>query len=248
MRRWQVLLAGGLIGVASLALVPFEALIAKPLPPLALRMLAMIQPALLTVAAVFIGEATAKRVGLRAPLVDAWIEGRGAGAVFRRQWLPALIVGLTVAALLAGYSLTIGRHLVDGAGAKARLAAFDLPLATKLLYGGVDEELLTRWALVSLFMWIGWRLAGRPKVPGAALISVAVLLAALLFAAGHLPLLFLIAPHASVGVILAVLAGNTLPGIAFGWLYARRGLEAAMMAHMGAHLISTLALAIVPAF
>ena len=40
------------------------------------------------------------------------------------------------------------------------------------------------------------------------------------------------------------LAGNFIPGMLFGWLYWRRGLEAAMIAHALAHLLSTAALAL----
>lgn len=58
MRRWQVLLVAGLIGVASLLLVPFETLIPKSMPPFAIRFLALINPTILTMLAVLIGEVT----------------------------------------------------------------------------------------------------------------------------------------------------------------------------------------------
>jgi hypothetical protein len=240
-QRWQVLLAGGLAGVASLLLVPFEALAPSPIPHFTLRALAAIQPAILTVLAVLLGEVTARRVGLRAPLVDAWISGAGSGRIFRRQIGPAMAAGAAVAAILIAYSLTVGQSLVSGAGAKARLASFDLPLATKLLYGGITEELLTRWALVSLFAWVGWRFTGCRERTSTAVLAASVVLAAVLFGAGHLPLLFLIAPSANLMTVLAVLAANVLPGMLFGWLYVRRGLEAAVIAHMTAHALSTLA-------
>lgn len=242
MRRWQVLLMAGLIGVASLLLVPFEVLTPRPMAPASLRLLAIINPAILTVIAVFMGELAARRVGLRAPLVDAWIASGAPGAVFRRQLPPALIIGVVVAAILVGYGMTIGAQLVTGAGSQASPAAFDLPLAPKLLYGGITEELLTRWALVSVFAWIGWRLSGRPARLPVGVIAAAVVAAALLFAAGHLPALFLIAPDATPGTIAAVLAANALPGVLFGTLFVRNGLEAGMMAHALAHLLATVSL------
>ena len=245
MQRWHVLLVAGLIGVAALLLVPFEALISKPLPPIALRGLATLQPAILTAIAVLLGEITARRVGLRAPLVDAWIAGNGAGKVFRHQWAPALVVSITAAAVLLIYNATIGRDLLAGAGPHARLASFDLPLIPKLLYGGVTEEILTRWALVSLFVWLGWYLSGRPTKMSTPVLAGAVILAALLFAAGHLPFLYLVSPRASAGTVAAVLVGNAIPGTLFGWLFVRRGLEAAVLAHIGSHLLSAIAIAVV---
>jgi hypothetical protein len=37
----------------------------------------------------------------------------------------------------------------------------------------------------------------------------------------------------------AVLLGNAIPEVLFGWLFSKKGVEAAMLAHMLAHLIST---------
>jgi len=242
MRRWQVLLIAGLVGVFSLLLVPFEALSPTPVSATSFRPLAIINPAILTFLAVFIGELAAKRVGLSAPLVDAWRSFSEPAAVLRSQLLPALIVAFVVAAVLVGYGATIGLRLMEGAGSQARLARFDLPLAPKLLYGGITEELLTRWALVSAFAWIGWRLAGRPKRVPIMVIALAVIAAALIFAAGHLPLLFLIAPNATASTIAAVLTANAIPGVLFGLLFVRNGLEAGMMAHALAHLLATIGL------
>jgi hypothetical protein len=42
-----------------------------------------------------------------------------------------------------------------------------------------------------------------------------------------------------------IVAANALPGLLFGWLFWRRGLEAAMGAHALAHLFAWAALAIV---
>jgi hypothetical protein len=125
------------------------------------------------------------------------------------------------------------------ANAPAALA-FQPPLVSKLLYGGIAEELLTRWGLMTLFVWIAWKLSGsRSPVPAAAY-WIGALLAALLFAAGHLPTLYAIMPAPAPQLIAAVIAGNAVPGLLFGWLYWRRGLEAAMIAHALAHALTTL--------
>lgn len=239
MRRWQVLFILGLIGIASLLLVPLESLIPKPMPPIAVRLLALINPTILTILAVLVGEITARRVGLTTPLIDAWLTSGTTQAVLRRQLAPALIVAGIVAAILVIYGQTIGHALVATAGPHSRLATFELPLPAKLLYGGITEELLTRWGLVSLFAWIGWRLAGRPERLSSSVAAGAVLAAALLFGIGHLPVLFLIAPHATTTIVVAVIAANTVPGLLFGALYVREGLEAAMIAHAAAHLLAT---------
>ncbi len=115
-----------------------------------------------------------------------------------------------------------------------------MPLATRLLYGGITEEVLLRWGLMSFFAWGLWRLAGRPATPGAGRIIAAILLSALLLGAGHLPLLFGLNPHPPAWGIVLVIGVNASLGVALGWLYWRRGIEAAMLAHGLGHLIAVL--------
>lgn len=236
MKRFGVLAGAGLAGVLSLGLVPLERLAPVAMDPAMLRALALVQPAILTLIAVAVGCRAAPKVGLGSPLVDAFPARRNVRAVLRAQLPAALAAGAATALLLILYGATVGRMIADGADSP--LAGLTMPLATKLLYGGITEELLTRWGLVSLFAWIAWATGGRPPVPGRPTMWVAIVLAAGLFAAGHLPMLSLVMPGAPAGIVAAVLAANMLPGILFGWLFWRRGIEAAMIAHALAHLLS----------
>jgi membrane protease YdiL (CAAX protease family) len=61
-------------------------------------------------------------------------------------------------------------------------------------------------------------------------------LVAVLFGLGHLPATSAITPLTTMLVLRAVVL-NGIAGIAFGYLYWRHGLEAAMIGHMGAHLV-----------
>lgn len=146
MRRWQILLVLGIAGLASLLVLPFERIVPLALPAPVVRLLSLIQPAVLTLVAVFAGEAAARRTGLGAPLIDAWLTRGDLSAILRRQLRPALLAGATTALVLLAYALTVGRALDQG----NRLTAFDVPLVAKLLYGGLTEEVLTRWGLASV--------------------------------------------------------------------------------------------------
>jgi hypothetical protein len=241
MRTWQVLAVAAAAGLASLLLVPMERRAADtPLPPLALRALSLVQPAILTALALAVGAALAPRVGLGAPLIDSALAGRPLGAMLRRQLPAAVISAAVVAAIRLAYQRFVAPALTEGTAAGARAAAFALPLATRLLYGGIVEEVMTRWGLVSLFVWLLAR--RRDPVPAAAY-WLAIALAVALFAAGHLPALFLAAGDPPAPFVAAVLAGNFMPGLVFGWLYWRRGLEAAIVAHAGAHALMALIVA-----
>lgn len=245
MKRWHILALMGLAATCSLALVPIEALLPTELPTWQVRLALVIQPAIFIAISIVVGEKCAARTGLAAPLADAIVAGRGAARVFRGQLPLALVVGIAAAVLLVAYAVWVGPHVAPR-GDLAAFASFDMPLATKVLYGGLGEEIITRWALVSLFALIGMVIARRAQA-ATSVTAIAITLAAMLFAAAHLPLLFLINPSPPVWVIGAVLAGNALPGIGFGWLFWKRGLEAAMIAHIVAHVVSTFCLAIMAA-
>lgn len=215
------------------------------MPTWQIRLALVVQPALLIAISIVVGERCAGRAGLAAPLIDSIVAGGGAGQVLSRQLPAALAVGVAAAALLVAYAVWVGPHVAPR-GDLAAFASFDMPLTTKILYGGLGEEIITRWALVSLFAVGGLALTRRAPAQTWVL-PTAVLLAALAFAAAHLPLLFLINTSPPPWVIGAVLAGNALPGIGFGWLFWKRGLEAAMIAHILAHVLSTLSLALMVA-
>lgn len=239
MKAWQVLAIGGAAGMLSLLALPVEQLAPDTgLPPLALRALTLIQPAILLALAIWAGTALAGRTGLRAPLAEAIAERRGIGAVLKRQLPPALLVGALCAAVLLAYGHITAPFFTQPGAMAERMAAFTLPLVTRLLYGGIVEELIVRWGLMSLFAWALWRVSGRPaSVPGW-IYWAAIAVAAALFAAGHLPLLLAIDAAPPAWLVRAAMLGNLIPGLLFGWLYWRRGLEAAMIAHALAHLLA----------
>lgn len=239
MGRWQVLTVGGLLGVASLWLVPFEALLPGVHFTSGLRLISLIQPAVLTLVAVFIGQTLAPKVGLGAPLVDGLLAGSSVGPALRTILPLAALAGVVSALIILAHGAYVVPEIARASSLGARLSSFEMPLVSKLLYGGITEELLTRWGLLSAFAWLGWRVSGRPEHPRSSIYWIAIAGSALLFAMGHLPLLIVISPNPQPWLVAAVLLGNAIPGVLFGWLFWKKGIEAAMLAHILAHLISS---------
>lgn len=238
-RMWWRLSLLGALGTLSMALIPLERFGTLPFDPALLRALAVLQPTVLMMLAVALGLWAAPRVGFDAPVVRAWAGRRPIWPALRPQLTPAVLAGLAIAALLIGFWAVVRAQPFT-----APLLAFEMPLATKLLYGGIVEELLLRWGLMSLFVWIAWRAGGAARpVPTWAVWS-ALVASSVLFAAGHLPVLYALLPGPPGWFVVLALAANFVPGMMFGWLYWRRGLEAAMIAHALAHLFSTAALAL----
>ncbi len=184
--------------------------------------------------AVWAGVALAHRVGLRAPAFEAALSAEASvAAALRPQALPGLAVGALGAGLL----------LASPAFAPAELLAageiFQPPLHVRVLYGGITEEILLRWGLMTLFVWLLWRFVQkREGTPRAGYVWAAIGASALLFGAGHLPLAAALTGGLTASVFGYVVLANAAFGVLFGYLFWRYGLEAAILAHALAHALS----------
>jgi len=144
-----------------------------------------------------------------------------------------LLIGALVGSLLGVLDqATASVWRPAGGELKTLLEASDLSgLTIGILYGGLAEEIILRWGLLSLIA-LGFSKFLNRRVA----IQLAIFLSAALFAAGHLPALFLVSPDPAGVVLVRTLAINLIAGIIFGYAYARTSLEAAFSAHMGFHI------------
>lgn len=225
---WLIGMAG--VAAISFTVIPQALLSATAEVPVGVAVAAsLLQSGLLLAVAVWVGTALSNQLGLRSPVLEAFVSGTG----FKPQLFPALLAGIVVAAFLV-YLNEAAPPEIQALGTR-----FEIPLIAKVLYGGITEEILMRWGLMTLLIWLPWRfLQQRSGPPLSIYIVFGIVTAALLFAAGHLPAVVAMGGGLSGSVITYVMLGNTLPGILFGVLYWRMGLEAAMLAHATAHLVS----------
>ena len=235
-----VLFALGMAGVLSLwpTLDAAVAMVQKADPTRAppealLRPLLLLQPAMLLLLGVVAGAVLANRVGLRSSIVDSVASGAGLRKVSVDPRLAA-IGGAAAALLLVAGDLLFAQ--ADPAGfarlavpANARLQA----LVTGVFYGGITEEIVTRWGLLALIAWALTKL----RMPRHAAIGCAVVAAALVFALGHLPALSLAVEQPSTLVIVRTIGLNVGAGIIFGLAFWRRNLETAMLGHALTHVL-----------
>lgn len=246
-KQFVILWAAGFIGVVSFLLVDLSALVANlPLPAEAeippitteLKLLSLIQPTVILTAAVLGGGLLAPAVGLSAPVVEAVAAGRNSISVIRSQILPSLIGGF-----VGGLALIVTERFFAPwlpPEVVVRIAGLDnlFPLTTRLLYGGITEELLIRWGLMTLLVQIMRKLFRNNREPPPALYFVtAILLSAVIFGIGHLPIVFLLFPETSPILIIYIVFANSLFGLIAGFLYWKRGLESAVFAHMCIHVL-----------
>ena len=155
-----------------------------------------------------------------------------------------LIITL-VAAVIGGLALILpdllffGRYsdaIMDSYAAKPTV---DYLLAT-VTYGAVIEEVILRLFVMSVIAFILHKVFGKKKeLPSTAILMAANVIAAVLFAAGHLPATVILIGSSPLILFRCFLLNGGF-GLLFGWLYRKYGLRYAMIAHGGCHIVSKL--------
>ena len=113
-------------------------------------------------------------------------------------------------------------------------------LIASIIYGGVIEEVMLRLFWMSLVAFVLWKIFDRKNErPSVSVLITANIIAALLFAAGHLPATATMLGLSPMIVFRCFLLNGGL-GLTFGWLYRKYGLRYSMIAHGGCHIVSKL--------
>jgi hypothetical protein len=166
--------------------------------------------------------------GLKAPYLEALLSRRPIPP-FAGTALGSFAVGIGTACLV----LAMDRLLFAGASLPRIRSIGALPLWMRSivpLYAAVTEEVVYRLGLMTMVVWLATVVAGRrAERPIVAAAWLGILVSAGLFALAHVAN----APNATHPVLRAM-ALNGLSGIVLGWLYWKRGFEAAILAHFGA--------------
>ncbi|UQA62671.1 CPBP family intramembrane glutamic endopeptidase [Polyangium aurulentum] len=169
------------------------------------------------------------RVGLGAPLLRARPES-AAGVL-----LSAVCIGLGFGAFTAVslWALQALSLLPGDLWSEAQRTPWKGILVS--VSAAIKEEILLRFGLMTLLVWLFARLTRRESAgPGA--VWAGNVVAALLFGAAHLPAAASVTTL-TAAVVAVALVFNAIAGVIFGWLYWRRGILAAIVAHFSADIV-----------
>jgi membrane protease YdiL (CAAX protease family) len=237
--KYLVLFSLGFIGIlSSISLIPqLTSLSPEPLPISIfwVQVISVIQSSVLLLLMVALGCVFAKRVSLATPIID-----RLCGVSTHLPKLTDILLPAIFGGVVGGICLVVFFYLLADFLPIDYLQAsehFNPPRYTKLLYGGITEEILVRWGLMSFFSWCCYKVC-QTNTSKVNLYNYvfAILLSALLFGVGHLPVALMLTETPNIYFYLYIIVGNALFGCIAGWLFYKRGLECAMLAHMVAHL------------
>lgn len=236
--KTTLLFGVGAIGIASvLPIIPTLAEFSgEPLPvPIGLlQLISFLQSSIFLLVAVILGMWLAPKVNLHTPIIDALLNTKVPMPRLASITIWAAIGGVCGGILISLVFALMAPSLPDPFLRNAE--QFSLPLLTRLLYGGVTEELLIRWGLMTAIVFglaqTIWK--KHPQSPLPYLLGIVI--SAFIFAIGHLPIATMLAEALTPSLIVYVLVGNSIFGVIAGWLYWQKGLEAAIVAHMIAHI------------
>jgi hypothetical protein len=248
-RKFTPLFGAGLVGIAAAApliagqirgLIDDKLASAPPLPVIVGAALA--QTTAIMGVAIAAGIALAPRLGLRSHLVEKGASGTPVLPALRPEIPAAVAGGVAAFAVITGLDQVFKPFMLEALQALSAVVSHTdiASIAGGLFYGGIVEELLLRWGVMTVLVWTGWRLIqGGMGTPRPAIMWGASVIAALLFGALHLPFTATITSLTPVIVARALLL-NGIVGVVFGWLYWRKSLEAAMLSHMTFHICATI--------
>jgi hypothetical protein len=146
----------------------------------------------------------------------------------------SLLLGLACALVhVAIYYLYFIKRVDPATNEKVERSRKQLGISTRLLYGGIVEEVIFRFGLLSFFGWLGHLFIENELVT----LWIGNLLAAILFALMHLPAIFQMKLKVTKLIIIYSVSMNIMVGLFCGWLYWSEGLAAAILCHMLFHLV-----------
>lgn len=239
-KMYFILLSASIISI--LAIMPYiltlqgDLLKAAPMPFPIVILIIIIQSALLFAVLTFIGLKLSNKLRLKIPIIEKIIAKKKIDFKVKAMIKMSVLLGL-----LTGIVIILLDFIFFQFGLESLFKEISVPIWQGFLasfYGGISEEIVMRLFFMTFIVWLISKIT-KPKnkiIENKLIMWAGIFIAALLFGMGHLPVtseLMTLTPL----VIFRALLLNGIGGIVFGWLYWKRGLESAMIAHFSADII-----------
>jgi hypothetical protein len=184
---------------------------------------------------IFLGLFLTKHIGMGLPILQGVLSGKNQTKELKSILLPSISLGVIAGIIIVLIDFPFKKFIPELLSLEAPVTVWKAFLAS--FYGGIAEEVLLRLFLVSLFVWITFKIKkdkdGGPTVLG---VWLSIILAAVFFGLGHLPATAQITGLTGIVITRAVVL-NGIGGVIFGWLYWKKGLESAIIAHFSADIV-----------
>jgi membrane protease YdiL (CAAX protease family) len=217
--------------------VQADVLKAAPIPLPVVILASVIQSLFLFAIIIFVGLRISRQLGLQAPFLEKLLAGEkpdtGVKSVIK--------LSVSLGSLSGVIMILLDSLLFSRLGIGVLFEQISVPIWKGFLasfYGGITEEILMRLFFMTFILWIISKII---RIKGNVLENnlvmwSSIIIATLLFGIGHLPITATLTALTPMVVIRALVL-NGIGGLVFGWLYWKKGLEAAMIAHFSTDMI-----------
>lgn len=239
-KMYFILLSASILSI--LAIMPYiltlqgDVLKAVPMPLTFVILIIVAQSALLFAVLTFIGLKLSNILGLEIPIIERIVAKKKIDFNVKAIIKISVLLGL-----LTGIAIILIDFVFLKFGLEGLFKQISVPIWQGFLasfYGGISEEIVMRLFFMTFIVWlISKTTKPKGKITENKLVMwTAILIATTLFGIGHLPITSELMALTPLVVFRALLL-NGIGGVVFGWLYWKKGLESAMIAHFSTDII-----------
>jgi len=224
----------GILSTLTMDLVfpeKIQIVIDKMFTPWEFKLISLINPTILLLIFVIIGTIIYDKVNFKLPIIESLISKKKVSdknEIIKYGIIGGVISGILMTLISVIFTPFLPIEFIE-IGEK-----FKPGIITKFLYGGLTEEILIRFGLMSLIVWVIFKITGKLNP---IIYWIGIIISAIVFGFGHLPLVYTLIETPTTELLLYIILGNSVGGIIFGWIYWKKGLESAMIAHIFAHIL-----------
>ncbi|NJM96151.1 MAG: CPBP family intramembrane metalloprotease [Phormidesmis sp. RL_2_1] len=179
---------------------------------MAIKLVGLLQSVVLLTVATWGGVVLSPKVALSAPFSEA-IANRSVRPwqAIQPQLIPAALGGLMGLGLTLIWFAILKPFLPsDFLSAGSQMT---VPFIVRLLKGGIAEEIVLRWGLMTFLLWALWRFLQRRKgTPYMRYVVISILVSAIVFGLLHLPAVAVLSTEITPALVLYIVVGNALFG------------------------------------
>ncbi|MBM7648209.1 membrane protease YdiL (CAAX protease family) [Bacillus ectoiniformans] len=212
-----------------------DMLATMPLPMVGLQIIASLQLFIVSFVLSLIGIKLARKTGFSLNILDS-IVSKAKIKVNKKSIILSIISGIGLGFVLMSYDRFYFQYQNPMIAEHHPEFSF-IALIAGVFYGGVFEEILLRLFLMSLTVWLFMKIFKLTKESvSSKYYWIAIVFTSLMFAIGHFPATQMAFGELTTDLIIRGLFLNSIGGLVFGYLYWKKGLEFAILAHMFTHI------------
>ncbi len=226
----------GFIGVLSLLLNPLSLdmlpnetrdLILSKFTETELRFLNLINPTILLLISSILGGFLYKKVGLKSLILSYFFE-KNKDLNIKKVFMDSFLFSLCIVVIISLIYLFIEDH---SSFQKLKDTKLETNFLVKILYGGITEEIMVRWGLMSCIVYLSLFVVKNKYA-----YYIGIFLSSIFFGMGHLPIVFqLLGDDMDIFILLYIVFMNFIPGLVFGYLFWKRNIETSIVTHILFH-------------